>query len=52
MVNSIKIHMFLNQPNIVKLYSVFDDQEHIYLLMELCTDGNLKSQAKSIKNPK
>ena len=51
-INSIKIHSFLDQPNIIKLYSVFDDSEHIYLLMELCMDGNLKSQAKNFKTPR
>lgn len=44
--------MFLDQPNIVKLYSVFHDSEHIYLLMELCMDGNLKAQAKNFKSSK
>ncbi len=51
-INSIKMHSFLDQPNIIKLYSVFHDSEHIYLLMELCMDGNLKSQAKNFKNQK
>lgn len=26
-------------PNIVKLYSYFDDEKFIYLLMEAATDG-------------
>lgn len=51
-VRSIKIHLYLSQPNIVKLYSVFHDCEHIYLLMELCIDGNLKSQSKNFKTTK
>jgi len=44
--------MLLDQPNVVKLYSVFHDTDHIYLLMELCTDGDLRSEAKKFKNPK
>jgi serine/threonine protein kinase len=44
--------MLLDQPNVVKLYSVFHDTDHIYLLMELCTDGDLRSEAKKLKNPK
>ena len=44
--------MYLNQPNIVKLYSVFHDCENIYLLMELCIDVNLKSQSKKFKSAK
>lgn len=37
----IKIQSFLNQPNIAKLYSVFDDSENVYLLQELCCEGNM-----------
>lgn len=43
MVLEIKIQKFLNHRHIIKLYSVFDDRENIYLLMELCTDGNVYS---------
>mmetsp|Transcript_9430 Transcript_9430/g.35030 ORF Transcript_9430/g.35030 Transcript_9430/m.35030 type:complete len:765 (-) Transcript_9430:1323-3617(-) len=31
----------LDHPNIVKLFDVDSDDEHIYLLMELCGGGNL-----------
>lgn len=33
--------MFLNHPNIVKLYTFFSDKEFIYLVMELCISGQL-----------
>lgn len=31
----------LNHPNIVKLFTHFEDDENIYLVMELATNGNL-----------
>ena len=31
----------MNHTHIIKLYSIFDDQNYIYLLLELCTEGNL-----------
>jgi len=33
--------MYLNHPNIVKLYGVFCDEENIYLIMEYCSDNHL-----------
>ena len=33
--------MFLNHPNLIKLYSFFSDEYKIYLLMELAPDGQL-----------
>ena len=33
--------MFLNDPNILKLYGIFYDTTNIYLLLEACLDQNL-----------
>lgn len=33
--------MFLNHPNVVKLYTFFSDSLHIYLVLELCSSGQL-----------
>ena len=33
--------MFMNHPNLIKLYSFFSDQYKVYLLMELAPDGQL-----------
>lgn len=32
-INEIKIQMFLDHPNIVKLYGFFDDSLHFYIVM-------------------
>jgi calcium-dependent protein kinase len=40
----ISILQTLQHPNIVKLYGVFQDEEFIYLSMELCEGGSLKEQ--------
>ena len=37
----IKIQMYLEHPNLVKLYAYFSDDYNIYLLMELGCDGQL-----------
>jgi serine/threonine protein kinase len=33
--------MYLDHPNLIKLYSYFSDEYNIYLLMELGCDGQL-----------
>lgn len=42
----IKIQLFLKHENIASLYGYFDDDSHVYLLMELCTDGQLHELLK------
>ena len=33
--------MFLNHPNILKLYHFFDDSNYVYLVMEYMEEGSL-----------
>ena len=33
--------MYLNHPNIVKMFTFFADEECIYLVLELCVSGQL-----------
>ena len=42
----IKILSLLDHPNIVRLFEVFEDSKNFYLIMELCTGGNLVSRMK------
>ncbi len=41
LIREIKIQMFMNHSNLIKLYSFFCDEYKIYLLMELACDGQL-----------
>ena len=46
MIQEIKVQMFFNHPNLVKLYSFFSDFTKVYLLMELGCDGQLYELVK------
>lgn len=38
--------MYLDHPNLIKLYAYFSDDHNIYLLMELGCDGQLYDMMK------
>lgn len=40
-IREVKIQMFLNHPNIIKMYGCFDDATNIYILLEVGTGGQL-----------
>jgi serine/threonine protein kinase len=40
-IREIKIQMYLDHPNLIKLYGYFADGYNIYLLMEMGCDGQL-----------
>jgi len=44
----LKIQSFLNHPNIIKVYSFFDDEESVYILMECALGGNVKRELDKI----
>jgi aurora kinase len=46
LVREIKIQSFLNHPNVVKLYTFFADEAHVYLVQELCYSGQLYTLLK------
>lgn len=46
------MQFFLNHPNILKLYGVFNDEENIYLILEYMEEGTLYSVLKKKKTLK
>ena len=48
-ISEIKIQMFLDHPNIVKLYGFFDDASNFYIIMEFMEGGNLFGLVKKKK---
>ena len=48
-INEIKIQMFLEHPNVVKLYGFFDDTLNFYIIMEYMEGGNLFALIKKQK---
>ena len=43
-----KIQTFIDHPNIVKLFGMFDDENKIYLILQYCEGGNLFNSLKGI----
>ena len=41
LIKEIKIQNYIDHCNVVKLYTVFHDEDNIYLLLEFCNEGNL-----------
>ena len=40
-IRELKIHSFLDHPNIIKLFGFFQDKTHFYVIMECGCDGQL-----------
>ena len=45
-IQELKINMFADHPNIVKMYTFFSDRLHFYILMEYMEEGSLYKQIK------
>lgn len=46
-VREIKIHSFLDHPNIIKMFGVFHDKHKIYLVLEYAPDSELYTEIKN-----
>ena len=46
-IREIKIHSFLDHPNIIKLYGVFHDDENVYMILEYAPSGELYNELKA-----
>lgn len=45
----IEITKMVDHPNIIKLYEIFEDEDTIYFVMELCSGGPLLDRVKQTK---
>jgi len=45
-VNEIEVMIRLDHPNVAKFYEFFEDRRYIYLVEELCLDGDLSSKLR------
>ncbi len=51
-IREMKIQLFLNHPNIIKMYGYFDDLSFFYILLEVAIEGTLYSFLASTNNKK
>ena len=42
----INVHSMLDHKHIVKFFSHFNDEKHVYLLLQLCSNATLKDVLK------
>jgi len=49
LINEIKIHKKLNNPNIVGFEKFFEDKDNVYILLELCSNQTLNELVKRRK---
>jgi len=46
--NEVEIHCQLKHPSILELYSYFEDSGHVYLVLELCHNGEVQKYLKQL----
>ncbi|KAK8402007.1 hypothetical protein O3P69_001231 [Scylla paramamosain] len=44
----VTIHSRLSHPSILQLYTFFEDQEYVYLVLEVCVKGELQKHLKNL----
>eukprot|EP00794_Sanderia_malayensis_P006890 gene6890-7668_t len=49
--NEVEIHCQLKHPSILQLQSYFEDSDHVYLVLELCHNGDLQRFLKNSGKP-
>ena len=47
--SEIRIHRSMSHPNIVSFENFFEDEENVYIIMELCNNSTLNEQIKRRK---
>jgi serine/threonine protein kinase len=48
-IRELKLHNYFKHQNIIEQYGFFSDAEHLYIIIELCTDGQLYNVIKRKK---
>lgn len=49
--NEVEIHCQLKHPSILELYNYFEDSNYVYLILEMCHNGEMSRHLKSRKKP-
>ncbi|TPX56203.1 hypothetical protein PhCBS80983_g04689 [Powellomyces hirtus] len=49
--NEVEVHWQLRHPSILELYNYFEDQSYVYLVMEICQNGELYQYIHKRKCP-
>ncbi|XP_054546399.1 serine/threonine-protein kinase PLK4 isoform X2 [Talpa occidentalis] len=49
--NEVKIHCQLKHPSILELYNYFEDSNYVYLVLEMCHNGEMNRYLKNRKKP-
>ena len=49
--HEVKIHYQLKHPSILELYTFFEDKNYVYLVLELCENGEMGRYMKSRPKP-
>uniref|UniRef100_A0A8D2JGI4 Serine/threonine-protein kinase PLK4 n=1 Tax=Varanus komodoensis TaxID=61221 RepID=A0A8D2JGI4_VARKO len=48
--NEVKIHCQLKHPSVLELYNYFEDSNYVYLILEMCHNGEMSRYLKNRKN--
>ncbi|XP_026959474.1 serine/threonine-protein kinase PLK4 isoform X2 [Sagmatias obliquidens] len=49
--NEVKIHCQLKHPSILELYNYFEDNNYVYLVLEMCHNGEMNRYIKNRRKP-
>uniref|UniRef100_A0A8C4WJ52 Serine/threonine-protein kinase PLK4 n=1 Tax=Gopherus evgoodei TaxID=1825980 RepID=A0A8C4WJ52_9SAUR len=49
--NEVKIHCQLKHPSILELYNYFEDSNYVYLILEMCHNGEMSRYLKNRMKP-
>ncbi|XP_066429864.1 serine/threonine-protein kinase PLK4 isoform X1 [Eleutherodactylus coqui] len=49
--NEVEIHCQLKHPSILELYNYFEDTNYVYLILEMCHNGEMNRYLKNRKKP-